>query len=263
MDLARRIASLGLGARGSANIKVRQPLGRALAHVGQNDGLSDELSAIVVDEINVKSLEFVSEAGELVSYKVLPNLKLLGPKLGKLVPGVRDALSTANADDIVAKIMAGEPVTLSVDGQELELLPEELLVQTEPAEGLAVAADKVITVGVDVVITKELAAEGMARELVRRIQNMRKDAGFDISDKIDVFYQAEGAIHHVFEDWAPYIKAETLALSISHQLIPEAAFQRKETVEGLDVMIGVKQASASRTSSACRFVPVFEKICLS
>jgi isoleucyl-tRNA synthetase len=241
MDLARRVASLGLGARGSANLKVRQPLARALAHVGNNTGLTGELTAIVVDELNVKSLEFVSEAGELVSYKLLPNLKILGPKLGKLIPKVRSELETANADEVAVKVMAGEPVTITIEGQEIELSSDEILIQTEPAEGLAVAADKIITVGVDVVITKELAAEGVARELVRRIQNMRRDAGFDISDKITVFYQAEGTIHHVFENWAEYIKAETLALSISHQLIPEAAFQRKETVEGLDVMIGVKQ----------------------
>jgi isoleucyl-tRNA synthetase len=241
MDLARRIASLGLSARGSANIKVRQPLARALAHVGQATALSDEIAAIIMDELNVKSLEFVSEAGELVSYKVLPNLKILGPKLGKLVPEVRGVLGTIDADDVAVKVMNGESILITVDGQELELLPEELLVQTEPAEGLAVAADKVITAGIDVVITAELAAEGLARELVRRIQNMRRDAGFDISDKITVFYQAEGTVHHVFENWADYIKAETLAVSIAHQLIPEAAFQRRETVDGLDVMIGVKQ----------------------
>ncbi len=246
MDLARRIASLGLGARGSVNIKVRQPLARALAHVGQGSslthtGLPDDLTAIVVDELNVKSLEFVSEAGELVSYRLLPNLKLLGPKLGKLIPKVKQALNTADADALVAKIEAGQTVTLQVDGQDVELTPEEMLVQTEPAEGLSVAADKVITVGIDVVITDELAAEGMSRELVRRIQNMRKDAGFDISDKITLYYQAEGAVHRVFQQWAGYIKAETLAVAVEHQLIPEAAFQRKEQVEGQDVMLGVKR----------------------
>jgi isoleucyl-tRNA synthetase len=244
MDLARRIASLGLGARGSANIKVRQPLARALAHtgrVGQGASLSDELTAIVVDELNVKSLEFVSEAGELVSFRVLPNLKLLGPKLGKLIPAVRQAVNEADADELVAKIQAEENVTLQVDNQEIELAPEELLIQTEPVEGLAVTADKVITVGVDVVITDELAAEGMARELVRRIQNMRKDAGFDIADKIAIYYQAEGTLHRVFRDWADYIQTETLAIATKHQLIPEAAFQRKEKVEGLDVMLGVER----------------------
>jgi len=241
MDLARRIASLGLSARGSANIKVRQPLARALVNVGQAVSLTPELTAIVVDELNVKKLEFVAEAGELVSYKVLPNLKLLGPKLGKELPAVRQAIEAANPAELAAKVQAGETVTFTLDGQPIELTADELLIQTQPAEGLAVAADKLITVGVDVVITDELAAEGLARELVRRIQNMRKDAGFDIADKIAIYYQAEGSVHRVFRQWADYIKDETLAVEIDHQLIPEAAFQRKERVDGLDVMVGVKR----------------------
>jgi isoleucyl-tRNA synthetase len=241
MDLARRIASLGLSARGSANLKVRQPLARALAHVGQAISLSPELTAIVVDELNVKKLEFVAEAGELVSYKVLPNLKLLGPKLGKQLPAVRQAIEAADAAELVAKVQAGEPVTLTADGETVELSAEELLIQTQPAAGLAVAADKVISVGVDVVISDELATEGLARELVRRIQNLRKDAGFDISDKIIIYFQAEGDVHDVFKQWAEYIRAETLAVEIDHQLIPEAAFQRKEKVDSLDVMLGVKR----------------------
>ncbi len=254
MDVARRIASLGLGARGSANIKVRQPLARALVHLGasatqQVSQLSPELTEIVVDELNVKALKYVSQAGELVSYKVLPNLKLLGPRLGKVLPAVRQELEKADAAQLVTQVQAGEEITLQLPkGTEykgsstVELTPDEVLIQTEPAEGLAVAADKVITVGVDVVITDALAAEGLARELVRRIQNMRKDAGFDISDKITIYYQTEGALHRVFRDWADYIKAETLALAIEHRLIPEAAFQRKEKVDSLDVMLGVKRA---------------------
>ncbi len=257
MALARQIASLGLGARGSANIKVRQPLARVLVNVGEAakrrmseaatpdsllpTPLNDELAAIVMDELNVKKLEFVAEAGELVTYKILPNLKLLGPKLGKQLPAVRQAVEAADATALAAKIHAGEAVTLTVEGQPVELTAEELLIQTQPAEGLAVTADKVITVGIDVIITDELAAEGLARELVRRIQNMRKDAGFEIADKIVIYYQAEGTVHRVFKGWADYIQAETLAVEIDHQLIPEAAFQRKEKVDGLDVMLGVKR----------------------
>jgi isoleucyl-tRNA synthetase len=243
MDLTRRIASLGLSARESAQLKVRQPLARALVHTGDSTSLSDELTAIVQDELNVKALEFVKEAGDLVAYKLLPNLKLLGPKLGKLVPAVRMALIEADAAALVSRIEAGESVTISVEGQELELVEDEILVQTEPAAGLAIAADRLITVGVDTVINDELAAEGMARELVRRIQNMRKDANFDISDRITIYHQAEGFVLRVFRQWADYIKAETLAVAIEHQLIPEVAFQRKERVDGEDVMLGVKRVN--------------------
>ena len=254
MDLTRRIASLGLSARDSAQLKVRQPLARALVHVSESANLRTDESAstpyallpapmidIIADELNVKSVEFVQEAEALVQYKVLPNLKLLGKKLGKLVPATRKALAEADADAIVAGVEAGENITLTVEGQDIEFAPEELLVQTEPAEGLAMAADKLITVGIDTNISEALAAEGLARELVRRIQNMRKDAGFEISDRITIYHQAEGTVHRVFKAWSDYIKTETLAEAIEHQLIPEAAFQRKERVDDDDVMLGVQR----------------------
>ncbi len=240
MALTRQIASLGLGARGSANIKVRQPLGRVLVHVNKTTSqLGSEFMAIVVDELNVKSLEFVAEARQLVSYKLLPNLKLLGPKLGKLVPAIRKVLGEVDANELAVKVLAGENVKLTIEGQEIELLPEELLIQTEPTAGLAVAADKLVTVGIDVLITEDLAAEGIARELVRRIQNMRKEANFNIADKITLYYQTEGALQRVIESWGDYIKAETLAVDIKQNPMPEAAFQKAEQIDSLDIVLGV------------------------
>jgi isoleucyl-tRNA synthetase len=103
----------------------------------------------------------------------------------------------------------------------LSFYPRKSWYRPNRPKGLAVAADKLITVGVDTVISDELAAEGLARELVRRIQNMRKDAGFDISDRIIIYHQAEGFAYRVLKQWADYIKAETLAVEIEHQLIPK------------------------------------------
>jgi isoleucyl-tRNA synthetase len=248
MDLVRRVASLGLSAREQANLKVRQPLARVLVYVDQAGGLSDDLAAIVMDELNVKTLTFVHEAGQLVDYKLLPNLKLLGPRLGKLVPALRQALAEADAGTLVARLEAGENITVQAGDRQIELTPGEVLVQTEPVEGLAVVADRMLTVGVDTVISDDLAAEGLARELVRRVQNLRKAADFDIADRITLFYQAEGKVHRVFQQWADYIKAETLALSIEHQLIPEEAFQRKEQVDGQDVLLGVLQRPSAKGS---------------
>ncbi|MFQ5613940.1 MAG: isoleucine--tRNA ligase [Anaerolineae bacterium] len=243
MALARQVSSLGLSARSDAGIKVRQPLARVLVHLGREGaGLSAELADIVMDELNVKELEFVAEEGQLVNYRVLPNLKVLGPRLGKLVPAARKALEEADAAQIVASVSAGQTVTLDLEGRPLELAPDEVLVQTQPAEGLAVAADRVVTVAVDTAITPELAAEGLAREIVRRVQNMRKEAGFNIEDRITIYYQAEGTVHHVMEDWGSYIKAETLATAIEHRLIPEKAFQKKEELDGGTVMLGVARS---------------------
>jgi isoleucyl-tRNA synthetase len=185
MSLARRVASLGLSARSNAGIKVRQPLARVLAHVSEGQAeLSDELVEIVSNELNVKAFEFVENPGVLVNYRVLPVNKLLGPKFGADFPKVRAALLDLDPAVAAARVESQETVNLEVDGNPVMLTHEEVLVNTEPAEGLAVAADRLVTVAVDAVLTPELKAEGLAREIVRRVQAQRKDADFNIEDRI-------------------------------------------------------------------------------
>jgi isoleucyl-tRNA synthetase len=180
MELARQLASVGLSARNSAGIKVRQPLGKALAHVDGKRTLSDEYVEIVTDELNVKGFEFVEDASQLVTYQVLPDNKKLGPRFGAQFPTVRAALESAEVDYVVSNVQANLPIDLQVDGEMITLEPDEILVQTKPVEGLITAEDKQITVALDVEITPELRAEGLAREIVRRIQAMRKNADFNI-----------------------------------------------------------------------------------
>ncbi|UCH59392.1 MAG: isoleucine--tRNA ligase, partial [Anaerolineales bacterium] len=184
MELARQVASLGLSARNAAGLKVRQPLARVLVYTSARQNLDQELVDIVMDELNVKGFEFVQEATRLVTYRVLPDNKLLGPRFGAQFPKVRAALAELDPAKVANAVSAGLPITLDVDGQRVELAPEEVLVQTQPAEGLAVASDKLATVAVDATLTPELKAEGLAREIVRRVQAMRKEAGFDIADRI-------------------------------------------------------------------------------
>ncbi len=242
MALARQISSLGLSARSSAGLKVRQPLAKAMAHLGKGKAqLSSEYVEIVLDELNVKAFEFVADAESLVQYRLLPNSKILGPKLGKQFPALRKALAESDPAEILARINANEPVSLAVGGQMLELSPDEIIVQTQPAEGLAIAADKVVTVAIDTVISDELANEGLAREIVRRVQNMRKEAGFNIEDRIIIFFQASGRAVRVFNEWGDYIKAETLAREIHHALVPEQAFMKMEQVEGETITLGVQK----------------------
>ena len=163
MTLARQAASLGLSARNAAGLKVRQPLAKVLVYAGEQRGLRDELVEIVKDELNVKEFEFVDDPGALVSYRILPDNKLLGPRFGAQFPKVRAALVAKNPAKVAASVTAGQAVVLEVDGASVELSPAEILVQTEPAEGLAVAADKLLTVAVDATLTAELKAEGLAR----------------------------------------------------------------------------------------------------
>jgi isoleucyl-tRNA synthetase len=245
MALARTVASLGLAARSANNLKVRQPLARAMAYAGSQHSLSPELVEIVTDELNVKAFEFVEQAGQLVNYRVLPDNKVLGPRYGSLFPKVRAALSALDPAALAVRVSAGEPVVLTVDGQTVELAASEVLVHTSPVEGLAVVSDKGITVGVDATLTPELKAEGLARELVRRVQDMRKKAGFNIDDRIVTYYQAENPsplLQDVLANWTGYLCGETLTVELVNAQPPEGAFVEAQQLESDTVTLGVKRA---------------------
>jgi isoleucyl-tRNA synthetase len=242
MALARRIASLGLGARGAANIKVRQPLAKVLVFAADlPQSLEAELVDIVVDELNVKELSFVEDESQLVTYQVLPVNKILGPRMGQKFPQLRAALGAQDATEVVKTLQSGASLKLDVDGEVVELTEEEILVQTQPTEGLAVSGDKGVTVAIDSVITPELRAEGLAREVVRRIQTMRKDAGFNIDDRITTWYHADDELADVVATWRAYIAAETLSTGLVAGDPVADAYSESFAVDGLSIVLGVKR----------------------
>lgn len=219
MRLAITTAALGRSARGSADVKLRQPLAKARVFVGSQQERDDlqELAAVLAEEINVKEIEIVSEVGELVSYKLLPNNRSLGPKLGSLFPATRQALAELDPAQAAVRLQAGESLELILDGQAVALTGEDVLVQTESRGGLAVASEKGVTVAVDPHLTPDLVQEGYARDLVRLINNMRKDAGLDISDRIALGYHAtkeDGDVAAAFVNFRDYISQETLAVNL-------------------------------------------------
>ncbi len=243
MTLARRVASLGLSARSSAGIKLRQPLARVLVYGGSQDAqLSSELVAIVEDELNVKAFELVENAADLIQYQILPDNKALGPRFGSKFPDVRAALAAADPLEVAARVEDGQSVTIRLDGETIELAPDEVLVRTMPAEGLAVAAEKGVTVGVDTDVTQDLRSEGLAREIVRRVQAMRKAADFNIEDRIELHYEAGAALNEVVRQWESYIRAETLA-EVMDQAAPKAPEQYVESheLDGQSIVLGIRQ----------------------
>jgi len=217
MRLAISAASLGRSARGSVELKLRQPLARARVHVGSNQEkeMLEDLIDVLSEEINVKEIDIVSEVGELVRYRLLPNNRELGPKYGRLFPKIRQALEEVDQFAAATKLQDGRPLSLSVEGQQIELLPEEVLIQTESRGGLAVASDKGITVAVDTALSPELIQEGHARDFVRHLNTLRKEGGLALDDRIHVRYQAEGEIAEAIVNNADYIKQETLAVSLA------------------------------------------------
>jgi isoleucyl-tRNA synthetase len=244
MRLAIITASLGRAARSAADIKLRQPLARARVNVGSQQERDDlmELAEVLKEEINVHDIEVVSAVGELVDYKLLPNNRVLGPRFGPLFPRVRQALLALDPATAARKLQAGEALKLSVDGETVSLGGDDVLVQTESRGGLAVASDKGVTVAVDTELTPTLLQEGYARDLVRAINNMRKEAGLDIADRIHLAYEnAGGDVAAALANFAGYIQQETLALSLAAGAMPDASYRETVSVGDQDVTLAVRR----------------------
>jgi isoleucyl-tRNA synthetase len=243
MALAMQIAALGRAARNASNIKLRQPLARALVFGDQVAQLGD-LAGLVSDELNVKEVQSVAEEAQVVEYEIglLPNV--LGPKHGKRFPLIRRSVAALEPAEMARRFKAGLSVTLAPDdgGPEVELLPEEVEVRSRGRPGLALAEEKGLLVAVDVTLTPELAAEGLARDLVRRIQAMRKDAGLELSDRIVTYYETDRELDAVIRAWAVYIQAETLSLELTAGGVrSRASCSESFTLEGHAVTLGISK----------------------
>jgi isoleucyl-tRNA synthetase len=243
MDLAISVASLGRSARNSANVKLRQPLAKAVvvADVRQQARL-EHLSDIVLDELNVKEIDFVREAEDLVYYEIGLNPRLLGKKHGPLFPKLRKAVAERNPFELAQTLQAGGSVQVTVEGTTVELLPDEAQVRMRAREGLAVADAGGIVVGIDTELTPELVQEGLARDIVRRIQDARKNAGFEIEDRITLAYQVSQALEAVFADMGEYIAAETLSVDVQAGAPQEGSHVESFKVGREQMTIGIKRA---------------------
>jgi isoleucyl-tRNA synthetase len=154
--------------------------------VSNREDLSEELKAVVLDELNIKAYKTAEDADEFISYKLKPQLKTLGPKYGAKLGKVKAFLETCNANELVATVKAGDVYKTEFQGDTFEFALDDLLISTNSAEGFIAASDKGITVVMDTTVTEELKAEGVVRELISKIQTMRKEAGFEVVDRIIV-----------------------------------------------------------------------------
>jgi isoleucyl-tRNA synthetase len=232
--LSRDVVTLGHSIRSSSNLKVRQPLGKAIVVVAHDQRRRVERTAdIIADELNVKSVELAEDEAALVTYKLLPDNKKLGPKFGAKFPQVRSALQSADSFAVAHAVRSGQSVTVG----EFELAPDEILVTPQPREGFAIASEGGVVVALDTHVTPELKQEGQAREVVRRVQDLRKTAGFEISDHIVLTYQAEGDMQATIEHWAAYIKAETLADELRAGELRGTTDE--DAIDGMQVKLGV------------------------
>ena len=191
MEEVLEVVVLGRAARNAGALKNRQPLSEMVVASERKLELGAELESVVLDELNVKKLRYANGAESLVQYTLKPQLRTLGPKYGKLLKAIGEFLSGCNASEVVNAVKNGGSYTVDLGG-EVTLTEEDLQIFTQSAEGYVSASDRGITVALNTALTEELLDEGCERELVSKIQTMRKEAGFEVTDRIAVYFAAEG-----------------------------------------------------------------------
>ena len=211
MDLAYKIVKLGRSARNSANIKNRQPLLEMLISI---DTLPKYYEDIVKEELNVKKVELGAEMSKYVDFEIKPNLPVLGKEYGKLIPKIKAKLAQMNQMDLATKVKNGKSEYIEIDDTQIELTSENLLVTMQGKEGFAFSGEGEIGVILETKITPELKKEGYVREVLSKVQNMRKDKGFEVLDKINLYVAGSEELESVIKENEELIKHDTLAKKV-------------------------------------------------
>jgi isoleucyl-tRNA synthetase len=254
MSLARETVRLGLGARGQAKIKVRQPLGEAVIVAdGRERAAVERLADVVREELNVRAVRFVAAADELGSYEVKANYRTLGPLFGKDMPLAADAIAALDPAHIAATLRDGGGVGIAVGGREHTLTTDDLLLTMRAPEGYSVEREGAHAVALDLAIDEDLRREGRAREIVHATQNARKSAGLQVEDRIELAIAGDVALVEAAAAHEDYVAGETLAVTVA---LGEAAalasgstdYSELTEVDGLALSIGLRRAPAPQVS---------------
>ncbi len=216
MAMVQRVTSLGHAARQNANLKVRQPLAQVIVRTrtSEEEAALRRLQQFVLDELNVKTLGFTHASGDLVDVAVFPYPKQLGQKYGKGYPKIRTAMAALDQPELAGKLQAGETVELEVEGEHYVVGPEDVEVRLTPRAGYSVAQTAGYLVAITTELDQALLQEGYARELVRRIQQLRKDANLAISDRIVTYIADSDLMHAVVAHFGDYVRDETLSVDL-------------------------------------------------
>ena len=218
VDSLKKLVELGRSARNQSNQKIRQPLSKVSFAV-ENDQIALFImnnQDVVLDELNVKSIERITEADQLISYRIKPNLRTLGQKYGKGLAEIKILLEQSNPIDLVENIKSTGEINLK-NGEYL-LTRDDIFIETKAEEGFAAASDSGITVGLSLELTEDLILEGIVRDVVRSVQNMRKDAGFAVEDRIEISWDLDGQIADAVGKFSTYFRNETLTNIISEKI---------------------------------------------
>ena len=235
MENVLKLVVMGRACRNTSNIKNRQPIGQMF--VKAEFTLPEFYQEIVADELNVKNVKFTDDVRDFTSYSFKPQLKTVGPKYGKMLGGIKKALDTVDGNAAMDELNANGSLNLDVDGQKITLFKEDLLIDTAQIEGYVSENDNGITVVLDTNLTEELLEEGFVREIISKIQTMRKEAGFEVMDKIRVTYTGSEKAESIFAKYAESISSEVLAEEVTKA--EPAGYVKEWKINGEQVTMGV------------------------
>ncbi len=242
MELAQKISSMVLSLRKKNNIRVRQPLERIMIPVLDKHfrEVVSDVEDLILSEVNVKKIEYITDESGILVKKIKPNFKSLGPKYGKLMKLISAAVARFSQEDI-RRFEAENSFTLQIEDEQIVLQAEDVEISTEDIPGWSVATQDSLTVALDLNLTPELEAEGLARELVNRIQNLRKDLGLEVTDRIRLHIEKNGSTDKAFAGFTGYICSETLAtLEFVEKIDRENLFEL-ELPEGTTVRLSLEK----------------------
>jgi isoleucyl-tRNA synthetase len=242
MSLVQRVVSISHSLRNESNLKVRQPLSRVLVHVENEYDKSNlgDMSSIICDEVNVKKLDLIDSSNDLISKNAKANFKTLGPKVGKLMGKLAPIIESFTRDQIDNFEQKGfERIVL--DGQEIKLVLDDVDIRTSSQQGFATFTDTDLTVSLDLSINEELLQEGLARELINRIQNLRKESNFAVTDRIEIYFVGlSDKLKSAVKNREEYIKNETLAVNVFEKSV-ENLTMKEISIEEESLLIGINR----------------------
>ncbi len=244
MDVVRRLASLARTAREAIKLRVRQPLARLIAAIPADvdRALFDQLVPLLAAEVNVKRVEVVARGTDLVSLEARPNFRALGRRFGKATPEAAEAVKRLSGAD-VARYEAGERVEITVQGATHPLEPDDLVVHRHARGDVVVESDGEVVAALDATLTDDLKREGLAREVVSRVQRMRKDAGYQVGDRIHLWVDGDEAVRQAVLAHTGYISGETLALALAVGEAPAADLVQDVDLDGMRARLAVRRAA--------------------